>query len=83
MSVGDVVVDKLAERNRSEHRAPAADAADYDAVDAAKLDKVSVKAEVVDSPRAPKISIIIQEQVGLPCSARTPSEDRAKITEIA
>ena len=61
VSVGDVVVvDKLAEEIGSSIEFQPLMLVDGDAitVDAAKLDKVSVKAEVVDSAKGPKISII-------------------------
>ena len=61
VSVGDVVVvDKLAEEIGSSIELQPLMLVDGDAitVDAAKLDKVSVKAEVVDSAKGPKISII-------------------------
>ena len=61
VSVGDVVVvDKLAEEIGSSVELQPLLLVDGDAitVDAAKLDKVSVKAEVVDSAKGPKISII-------------------------
>ena len=61
VSVGDVVVvDKLAEEIGSSIELQPLMLVDGDAitVDAAKLDKVSVKAAVVDSAKAPKISII-------------------------
>ena len=61
VSVGDVVVvDKLAEEIGSSIQLQPLMLVDGDAitVDAAKLDKVSVKAEVVDSAKGPKISII-------------------------
>ncbi len=61
VSVGDVVVvDKLAEEIGSSVELQPLMLVDGDAitVDAAKLDKVSVKAEVVDSAKGPKISII-------------------------
>ena len=61
VSVGDVVVvDKLAEEIGSSIQLQPLMLVDGDAitVDAAKLGKVSVKAEVVDSAKGPKISII-------------------------
>ena len=61
VSVGDVVVvDKLAEEIGSSIELQPLMLVDGDAitVDAAKLGKVSVKAEVVDSAKGPKISII-------------------------
>ena len=61
VSVGDVVVvDKLAEEIGSSIELQPRMLVDGDAitVDAAKLGKVSVKAEVVDSAKGPKISII-------------------------
>ena len=61
VSVGDVVVvDKLAEEIGSSIELQPLMLVDGDAitVDAAKLDMVSVKAEVVDSAKGPKISII-------------------------
>lgn len=61
VSVGDVVVvDKLAEEIGSSVELQPLMLVDGDAitVDAAKLGKVSVKAEVVDSAKGPKISII-------------------------
>ena len=61
VSVGDVVVvDKLAEEIGSSIGLQPLMLVDGDAitVDAAKLGKVSVKAEVVDSAKGPKISII-------------------------
>ena len=61
VSVGDVVVvDKLAEEIGSSIEFQPLMLVDGDAitVDAAKLGKVSVKAEVVDSAKGPKISII-------------------------
>ncbi len=61
VSVGDVVVvDKLAEEIGSSIALQPLMLVDGDAitVDAAKLGKVSVKAEVVDSAKGPKISII-------------------------
>ena len=61
VSVGDVVVvDKLAEEIGSSIELQPLMLVDDDAitVDAAKLDKVSVKAEVVDSAKGSKISII-------------------------
>ena len=61
VSVGDVVVvDKLAEEIGSSIKLQPLMLVDGDAitVDAAKLGKVSVKAEVVDSAKGPKISII-------------------------
>ena len=61
VSVGDVVVvDKLAEEIGSSIELQPLMLVDGDAitVDAAKLDKVSVKVEVVDSAKGPKISII-------------------------
>ena len=61
VSVGDVVVvDKLAEEIGSSIELQPLMLVDGDAitVDAAKLDKVSVKAEVVDSAKGPKMSII-------------------------
>ena len=61
VSVGDVVVvDKLAEEIGSSIELQLLMLVDGDAitVDAAKLGKVSVKAEVVDSAKGPKISII-------------------------
>lgn len=61
VSVGDVVVvDKLAEAIGSSIELQPLMLVDGDAitVDAAKLGKVSVKAEVVDSAKGPKISII-------------------------
>ena len=60
VSVGDVVVvDKLAEEIGSSIELQPLMLVDGDAitVDAAKLGKVSVKAEVVDSAKGPKISI--------------------------
>ena len=60
VSVGDVVVvDKLAEGIGSSVSLKPLMLVDGDAitVDAAKLGKVSVKAEVVDSAKGPKISI--------------------------
>ena len=61
VSVGDVVVvDKLAEEIGSSIELQPLMLVDGDAitVDAAKLGKVSVKVEVVDSAKGPKISII-------------------------
>lgn len=61
VSVGDVVVvDKLAEEIGSSIELQPLMLVDGDAitVDAAKLGKVSVKAEIVDSAKGPKISII-------------------------
>ena len=61
VSVGDVVVvDKLAEEIGSSIKLQPLMLVDGDAitVDAAKLGKISVKAEVVDSAKGPKISII-------------------------
>lgn len=61
VSVGDVVVvDKLAEEIGSSIELQPLMLVDGDAitVDAAKLGKVSVKAEVVDSAKGPKISTI-------------------------
>ena len=61
VSVGDVVVvDKLAEEIGSSIELQPLMLVDGDAitVDAAQLGKVSVKAEVVDSAKGPKISII-------------------------
>ena len=61
VSVGDVVVvDKLAEEIGSSIELQPLMLVDGDAitVDAAKLGKVSVKAEVLDSAKGPKISII-------------------------
>ena len=61
VSVGDVVVvDKLAEEIGSSIELQPLMLVDGDAitVDAAKLGKVSVKAEVVDSAKGPEISII-------------------------
>ena len=61
VSVGDVVVvDKLAEEIGSSIELQPLMLVDGDSitVDAAKLGKVSVKAEVVDSAKGPKISII-------------------------
>lgn len=61
VSVGDVVVvDKLAEEIGSSIELQPLMLVDGDAitVDASKLGKVSVKAEVVDSAKGPKISII-------------------------
>ena len=61
VSVGDVVVvDKLAEEIGSSIELQPLMLVDGDAitVDAAKLGKVSVKAEVVDSAKGPKSSII-------------------------
>ena len=61
VSVGDVVVvDKLADEIGSSIELQPLMLVDGDAitVDAAKLGKVSVKAEVVDSAKGPKISII-------------------------
>ena len=61
VSVGDVVVvDKLAEEIGSSIELQPLMLVDGDAitVDAAKPGKVSVKAEVVDSAKGPKISII-------------------------
>lgn len=61
VSVGDVVVvDKLAEEIGSSIELQPLMLVDGDAitVDAAKLGKISVKAEVVDSAKGPKISII-------------------------
>ena len=61
VSVGDVVVvDKLAEEIGSSIELQPLMLVDGDAitVDAAKLGKVSVKAEVVDSAKGPKLSII-------------------------
>ena len=61
VSVGDVVVvDKLAEEIGSSIELQPLMLVDGDAitVDAALLGKVSVKAEVVDSAKGPKISII-------------------------
>ena len=57
VSVGDVVVvDKLAEEIGSSIELQPLMLVDGDAI--TKLDKVSVKAEVVDSAKGPKISII-------------------------
>ena len=61
VSIGDViVVDKLAEEIGSSIKLQPLMLVDGDAitVDAAKLGKISVKAEVVDSAKGPKISII-------------------------
>ena len=60
VSVGDVVVDKLAEGIGSSVSLKPLMLVDGDAitVDAAKLGGVTVKAEVVDSAKGPKISII-------------------------
>ena len=73
VSVGDVVVvDKLAEEIGSSIELQPLMLVDGDAitVDAAKLDKVSVKAEVVDSAKGPKISIISTRTSRATASAR-------------
>lgn len=61
VSVGDVVVvDKLAEEIGANIELPAVALVDGDAVttEKGKLDKVTVKAEVVDEAKGPKIQII-------------------------